>query len=82
MSVDPNIRSVFADLPRQEEKKQSKRHLGSDWRLWASMSLVTWAIWGVDVATSKGHPLDGIWPLWVMVPWGAVVLADGIQRKG
>jgi hypothetical protein len=72
------IDAVFADLPRASARR--KRHVGSDWRLWASISLITWAIWAVDVATTKGHSLDGVWPLWVTVPWGAVVLADVIQH--
>lgn len=73
------INAVFADLPQSTAKK--KRNKGSDWRLWAAVCLITWAIWAVDVATSKGHPLDGFWPLWVMVPWGAVILAQSIDHK-
>lgn len=73
-----DVDAVFSDLPRAAPK--GKRNVGTDWRLWAGVSLVTWAIWGVDVITSKGHPLDGVWPLWVTVPWGAVVLWDSFDR--
>ena len=26
-----------------------------------------WAIWGISVATSSGHSLEGLWPLWLML---------------
>ena len=35
---------------------------------------ICWTLWGVSVATSHGHHLEGIWPMWVTVPWGAMLL--------
>lgn len=46
------------------------------WPVWAAASLVSWAVWGAVVATSHSHGLQGLWPIWVTVPWGAVLLVS------
>jgi MYXO-CTERM domain-containing protein len=33
-----------------------------------------WAIWGISVATSSGHSLEGLWPLWLMLLGGLAFL--------
>ncbi len=42
------------------------------WSRYVTVNAVCWAIWGVAVATSGGHHFEGLWPLWVTVPWGVV----------
>ncbi|TFV63577.1 UNVERIFIED_ORG: DUF1707 domain-containing protein [Bacillus sp. AZ43] len=44
-----------------------------DWRAWASTSLIVLAIWAItSLATWE---LLYFWPVWVIGPWGAVLLA-------
>jgi hypothetical protein len=42
------------------------------WASWASVSLVLFVIWLISAVT--GHSLQGLWFLWVVGPWGAVLL--------
>lgn len=38
------------------------------------VGLVCWGIWGISVATSTGHSLQGLWPLWLMLLGGLAFL--------
>lgn len=40
-----------------------------------SVNAVCWTIWGATVASSAGHNLEGMWPLWITVPWGALIVS-------
>jgi hypothetical protein len=43
------------------------------WASWLSTALIVTVIW---LATSIGsHDLQSFWPIWVIGPWGAVLLA-------
>ncbi|MGC8627697.1 MAG: DUF1707 SHOCT-like domain-containing protein [Acidimicrobiales bacterium] len=73
---------------------------GPSWSRYVRVNVLCWAIWGVSVITSwpaggahahlstmasMGH-MEGLWPLWVTVPWGVVRLssrrrADGPQDR-
>jgi hypothetical protein len=44
----------------------------SAWAAWLTTALVVTAIWLVTVVTTGAHPS---WPVWVIGPWGAVLLA-------
>ena len=47
---------------------------GSDWQTWLRTSLIVVAIWA---ATSLANwEFLYFWPIWVMGPWGAVLLAQ------
>jgi hypothetical protein len=48
----------------------------SSWRAWLSTSLVVVTIWLVT-SISSGGPIY-FWPVWVIGPWGAVLLAQTI----
>lgn len=50
--------------------------LAHQWSAWVSTSVVVWVIWAIVVVTGNG--LQGIWPLWVSAPWGAVLLARAL----
>jgi hypothetical protein len=75
---------LLADLPQTSEvnrlgtaKARSERRQGR--RVGKGVSYVMasgmfWAIWGISVATSSHHNLDGLWPLWLTVPWGFALL--------
>jgi len=48
-----------------------------DWLTWASTSVLTLTIWVVTLAVAGG-PLY-FWPIWVIGPWGAVLLAQTLR---
>jgi hypothetical protein len=61
----------------------------SSWRSWLSTALIVIAIWGV--ASLAASSLLYFWPIWVIGPWGAVLLAQTLtggpddrhrQRRG
>ena len=45
----------------------------SMWGPWITTSLIVTAIW-LATSIGNGHP-DHFWPIWVIVPWGAVLLS-------
>ena len=48
------------------------------WAAWASVSAICWAIWLATVATGGG--IAGLWPVWVMVPWAGVLVAQAMSN--
>ena len=46
------------------------------WRAWASTSVIVLVIWAVTALAS--WELQYFWPIWVIGPWGAVLLARTI----
>jgi Domain of unknown function (DUF1707) len=56
-----------------------RRHGGrnSSWQSWRSISLIVLAIW---LVTSIGSgALLPFWPMWVIVPWGVMLLAGRLS---
>jgi hypothetical protein len=50
------------------------------WRNWAVVAVIVLAVW---TATAIGSPdLPYFWPIWVIGPWGAVLLAQTLGRRG
>jgi hypothetical protein len=50
------------------------------WAAWAAASVVCWAIWLATVISGGG--LVGVWPVWVTIPWGGVLLAGELTSGG
>ena len=50
------------------------------WRSWASTSLIVLAIWATISLAS--WELLYFWPVWVIGPWGAVLLAQTLTGRG
>ncbi|MDT4986278.1 MAG: hypothetical protein QOI74_372 [Micromonosporaceae bacterium] len=48
------------------------------WSSWITVSLVVNAIWLATVLNTNGSV--PYWPVWVMLPWGAVLLAGTVTR--
>ncbi|MEV5500070.1 hypothetical protein AB0M50_32185 [Nonomuraea fuscirosea] len=46
------------------------------WSAWAAVAGINWTVW-VIVAITSGH-LIYPWPLWVMGPWGVILLVSTI----
>lgn len=81
------------DLRKQVAKRQAKQakpdgtHAGikAAWAAWAAASAINWVIWLI-ISISSGE-LIYPWPLWVMGPWGVILLLStifggGSSRKG
>ena len=50
------------------------------WRNWAVVAVIVLTVW---TATAIGSPdLPYFWPIWVIGPWGAVLLAQTLGRRG
>jgi hypothetical protein len=53
---------------------------GHSWRAWLSTSLIVLTIWAVtSLASWEFHYF---WPIWVIGPWGAVLLAQSVTGAG
>jgi hypothetical protein len=55
----------------------TRRWIAGRWSGWLSTSLIVIAIW-FATSIGSGH-LDNFWPIWVIVPWGAILLAGTIS---
>ena len=50
------------------------------WRAWLSTALIVITIWAAtSLASWEFHYF---WPIWVIGPWGAVLLAQTLTRRG
>lgn len=49
------------------------------WGAWASASTICWAIWLATLLSGGG--VSGVWPVWVTVPWGGVLLAQELGGR-
>jgi hypothetical protein len=50
------------------------------WRSWASTALIVLSIWAVTSLAS--WELLYFWPIWVIGPWGAILLAQSVTGGG
>jgi hypothetical protein len=55
-----------------------KAWLAGIWGGWLTASLITTGVWAATSLTSGST--RGFWPIWVIVPFGAVCLAQTIRR--
>jgi hypothetical protein len=46
------------------------------WAPWLTTAIIVTAIW-LATSVGSGHP-HPFWPIWVIVPWGAVLLTRTI----
>jgi hypothetical protein len=54
-----------------------RSHAASAWRSWLSTALIVVAIWAVT--SFAAGALIPFWPIWVIGPWGAVLLAQTVS---
>jgi nitrate reductase NapE component len=53
--------------------------LRAEWRGYLTVALIVWAVYlASSVAGGFGYP----WPVWVVGPWGAVLLARTLTTRG
>lgn len=55
-------------------------HDPHSWRSWATTSLIVLAIWAATSLSTWEFLY--FWPVWVIGPWGAVLLAQTVTRRG
>ncbi|GAB3885353.1 DUF1707 SHOCT-like domain-containing protein [Microbispora bryophytorum] len=65
---------------RPARKEEKARNLKSAWSAWAGVSAMTWLFWLLAFIGS-GHFVYP-WPLWVMGPWGIILLINTISGSG
>jgi hypothetical protein len=53
------------------------RWIIATWGSWLSVAIIVNAIWLATTLTSPG--IHSYWPIWVMLPWGAVLLAGTVS---
>jgi fatty acid desaturase len=69
----PTLAEMGTQLAGRWEARRRNR-VRRSWSRYLSVVAVCWAIWGVTVITSTGHNLEAVWPLWVTLPWGAILV--------
>ncbi|MEU4536441.1 DUF1707 domain-containing protein [Streptosporangium sp. NPDC023825] len=57
-------------------KGAQDKGLAAAWSVWAMASGINWMIWLIVGATGDDFPYP--WPLWVMGPWGVVLLVTTV----
>jgi hypothetical protein len=90
------LETLTADLPRPAPQPPAPapatRHAGrgpacgwsggpsleAAWRNWAVTAVIVLTVWIATVIGSGG--LQYFWPIWVIGPWGAVLLAQTLGR--
>ncbi|MBO4271146.1 DUF1707 SHOCT-like domain-containing protein [Microbispora triticiradicis] len=68
-------------LPARRDDK-ARTALKAAWAGWAGITAVNWMVW-LTIGVTSGHFVYP-WPLWVMGPWGTVLLAGtliGVAAK-
>ncbi|WP_277302835.1 DUF1707 domain-containing protein [Spongiactinospora sp. TRM90649] len=76
---DVDMRSYSAEQQNKKAEKQKakqKKDLRGAWAAWLAASGINWVIWFIVSVTSDGGVYP--WPLWVMGPWGVILLVHTI----
>jgi hypothetical protein len=71
-----------AKITPQPVAKQTGMHPGmrAAWSAWAGASAINWVIWLIISLTAGDFIYP--WPLWVMGPWGAILLVSTVFGGG
>jgi hypothetical protein len=81
MRIEPTV-GARTERPTGANLHRRIGALHTSWVSWLATGLICIAIWAAT-SISRGT-LVGFWPVWVIGPWGAVLLARGVsgQRVG
>ncbi|WP_449060659.1 DUF1707 SHOCT-like domain-containing protein [Planomonospora algeriensis] len=79
---DVDLRAMREVAPRRPEAKAEtvRTRLLAMWAPWAVAVSINWAIW-LAVGVGDGLDFPYPWPLWVMGPWGAILLVATVLMK-
>ena len=77
--VDHQLRDlpVQRTAPAEPEQRVALWHM---WMPWVSAGIICWVIWGISEISSPERAIYP-WPLWVVGPWGAVLLSRTIAYR-
>ncbi|WP_336212900.1 DUF1707 SHOCT-like domain-containing protein [Nonomuraea sp. LPB2021202275-12-8] len=79
---DVDLRNRPAKVAPLPLARPSGMHPGmkAAWSAWAAASAINWVIWLIVSLTTGDFVYP--WPLWVMGPWGAILLVSTIFGSG
>jgi hypothetical protein len=82
-AVPPAARSQLepakaAEISAQQARGATRRWVGAVWASWLSTSLIVTAIWLATWVAGGLTDVPYFWPIWVIGPWGAILLAQTI----
>lgn len=74
---DVDLRNLPAKQS-EEPAKPAGMHSGmrAAWGVWAVATSINWVVWLIVSSTSDGAVYP--WPLWVMGPWGVILLVSTV----
>ncbi|WP_113700190.1 DUF1707 SHOCT-like domain-containing protein [Nonomuraea lactucae] len=78
--VDLRQRQVAKVSKAPAQQKSAHAGLRAAWGAWAMASGINWVIWLI-VSITSGHAVYP-WPLWVMGPWGVILLVSTVFGGG
>ena len=62
--------------PPAPERRGMHPGMKAAWSAWAAVAGINWTVWLI-VSLTSGHPIYP-WPLWVMGPWGVILLISTV----
>ncbi|GGK55188.1 hypothetical protein Ppa06_12200 [Planomonospora parontospora subsp. parontospora] len=78
---DVDLRAMQEVAPRPPAKEETEKgRLLAMWTPWALAVSINWGIWfAIGLGDDFDFPYP--WPLWVMGPWGAILLVATVLMK-
>jgi hypothetical protein len=64
-------------LPSRRRHGSPRRSL----RIYLTTVACCWGLWATSILASPQHASEALWPLWVTVPWGMVLLSRFGRRR-
>ena len=78
------LQAVTRDLPGPAPTDRGERYrrlYRRSWGRYLRVNAICWTIWGASIAATPGHQWQGMWPLWVTLPWGAALMSHRSRRR-
>jgi hypothetical protein len=69
-----NLPAQSHPAPQRRPSTAGQKGLKAAWAAWATVSAINWTIWLIVSVSSFSFIYP--WPIWVMGPWGAVLLVS------
>lgn len=73
----PETPSRAPERAKGDKQDKAQKGLAAAWAAWATASGVNWMIWLI-IGVTSGLDFPYPWPLWVMGPWGVVLLVTTV----
>jgi DUF1707 SHOCT-like domain len=75
---------TLADAGAQLAERWERRRVDKNRRSWSrffTVNAALWIVWAFFLATPGHHHVE-LWPLWLTVPWGAMLLSRRARSSG